>query len=86
MSWQTKKTKTMNHFRAVEAKYKAVDLKIIFYSRENKTHFHKKGSEISLFLKVRVYGTRKWPVPERIKNSPTCNLAFKVRNAPAVVA
>ena len=35
---------------------------------------------------MRVYGTRKWPVPERIKNSPTCYLDFKVRYAPAVVA
>ena len=33
-----------------------------------------------------VYGTRKWPIPERIKNSPTCNLDFNVRSARTVVA
>ena len=73
----------MNHFRAVEAKYKAVDLKIIFYSRENKTHFHKKGSEISLFLKVRVYGTRKWLFLTSLQffknyRYPLCRVAVKI--------
>ena len=28
----------------------------------NKTHFHKKGCALGLFLKVRVYGTQKWPI------------------------
>ena len=46
----------------------------------NNTHFHKKGFESGS------YGTRKWPIPERIKNSPTCNLDFNVRSARAVVA
>lgn len=46
----------------------------------NNNHFHKKG------FKMGVYGTRKWPIPERIKNSPTCNLDFNVRSARAVVA
>ena len=31
-----------------------------FYA--NKTHFHKKGIALSLVLKVRVFGTRKWPL------------------------
>ena len=26
-----------------EAKYKAIDIKMIFYSHANKTHFHEKG-------------------------------------------
>ena len=32
----------------------AFDMKIIFYSHANKTHFHKKGCAPSLILKVRV--------------------------------
>ena len=35
---------------------------MIFFSHANKTHFHKKGFTVSLVVKVRVYGTRKWPV------------------------
>ena len=38
----------------------AFDMEIIFNSRANKTHFHKKGCAPSLILKVRVFGTRKW--------------------------
>ena len=38
----------------------AFDMEIIFNSRANKTHFHKKGCAPSLLLKVRVFGTRKW--------------------------
>ena len=40
----------------------AFDMEIIFHSRANKTHFHKKGCAPSLILKVRVLGTRKWPI------------------------
>ena len=36
--------------------------KIFFHSQANKTHFHKKGCAPSLILKVRVLGTRKWPI------------------------
>ena len=38
-------------------------MEIIFHSHANKTHFHKKGCAPSLILKVRVFGTRKWPIP-----------------------
>ena len=38
----------------------AFDMEIIFNSRADKTHFHKKGCAPSLILKVRVFGTRKW--------------------------
>ena len=31
-----------------------------FYSRENKTHFNKKGFALGLVL--RVFGTSKWPL------------------------
>ena len=41
------------------AKCKANDMKMIFYSHANKTHFQKKGFALSLVLKVR---TRKWAI------------------------
>ena len=28
----------------------------------NNTHFHKKSCALGLILKVRVFGTRKWPI------------------------
>ena len=37
-------------------------MKIIFHSYANKTHFHKKGFALGLMLKLRVSGTRKWPI------------------------
>ena len=37
-------------------------MEIIFHSHADKTHFHKKGFAPSLILKVRVFGTRKWPI------------------------
>ena len=40
----------------------AFDMKIIFHSHINKTHFQKKGRAPSLILKVRVFGTRKWRI------------------------
>ena len=35
-------------------------MEIIFHSHANRTHFHKKDA-LGLILKVRVFGTRKWP-------------------------
>ena len=40
-------------------------MEIIFLSHANKTHFHKKSCAPSLILKVRVFGTRKWPIAKR---------------------
>ena len=40
-----------------EAKCEAIDMKMICYSHTLK---HKKGFALSLVLKVRVFGTRKW--------------------------
>ena len=37
-------------------------MEMIFHSRANKSHFHKKGCALGLILKVRVFGTRKWPI------------------------
>ena len=35
-----------------QAKCEAIDMKIIFYSHANKTHFHKIGFALSLVLRV----------------------------------
>ena len=45
-----------------EGRCSAFDMEIIFHSRANKTHFHKKGCAPSLILKAGVFGTRKWPI------------------------
>ena len=38
----------------------AFEMEMIFHSHANKTRFHKKGA-LGLTLKVRVFGTRRWP-------------------------
>ena len=45
-----------------EGRSSAFDMEIIFHSHANKTHFRKKGCAPSLILKVRVFGTRLWPI------------------------
>ena len=45
-----------SHFQS-EAK------KMIFNYDANKTHFHNKGFALSLVLKAKFFGTRKWPLP-----------------------
>ena len=35
---------------------------MIFHSHANKAHFLKKGCALGLILKVRAFGTRKWPI------------------------
>ena len=37
-------------------------MEIIFHSHANKSYFHKNSRAPSLILKVRVFGTRKWPI------------------------
>ena len=64
-----------------EGRCSAFDMEIIFHSHANKTHFHKKGCAPSLLLKVRVFGTRKWPVglkwlQERLIHSLACRDVF----------
>ena len=34
-----------------------------FHFQANQTHFHKNGFALSLALKQRYKGTRKWPIP-----------------------
>ena len=43
---------------------------MIFYSHANKTYFHKKGFALSLVLKVRDFGTQKWPILTNLVPSP----------------
>ena len=44
------------------AKWEIIDMKMFFFHfHTNKTHFHNQGFALSLVLKVRVFGTRKWP-------------------------
>ena len=50
-----------------EGSCSAFDMEMIFHSHANITHFHKKGCAPSLILKVRVLGTRKWPVGQFFK-------------------
>ena len=45
-----------------EGRCSAFDMEIIFHSHANKTHSHRKGCAPSLILKVRVFGTRRWPI------------------------
>ena len=40
----------------------AFNMEMIFHSHANKTHFHKNGCALGLIFKVRVFGTRKWPI------------------------
>ena len=43
-------------------KCSAFHIEMIFHSHANKTHFHNKGCALGLILKVRVFGTRMWPI------------------------
>ena len=45
-----------------KVKCSAFHMEMIFHSRANKTHFHKKDCALGLILKVGVFGTRKWPI------------------------
>ena len=61
-----------------ESKCETIDMKTIFYFHENKMHFHKNGFFArSLILKVRAFGTRKWPI--RICFVFRCNLSLLAR-------
>ena len=37
-------------------------MKMVFNYDANKTHFHTKGFALSVVLKVRFFGTWKWPI------------------------
>ena len=55
-----------------EAKFKAIDMKMIFYSHANKTHFPRKVLQLAC-LKVTVFGTRKWSIVLETRNSVVNN-------------
>ena len=55
-----------------EFKCSAFDMEMIFHSHVNKTHFHKKFCALGLILKVRVFGTRKWPPSCCFYNNEVC--------------
>ena len=49
------------HFQN-EAKCETSVVEMSFNYDANKTHFHNKGFALSLVLKVKLFGTRKWPI------------------------
>ena len=69
-----------------EVKCSAFDMEMIFHSHANKTHFHKKGCALSLILKVRVFGARKWPIPESyLCRLPSSNFHFAPLPSPCSI-
>ena len=56
-----------------------------FYYHANKTHFHKKGFALGVVLRVRVFGTRKWPIHFRFYPSMSFWLFLPKPCAHAVV-
>ena len=50
-----------SHFQS-ETKCEAIDMKMSFDYDANKTHFQNKGLALSLVLKVKFFGTQKWPL------------------------
>ena len=44
-----------------KVKCSAFGMEMMFHFHANKTHFQKKGCGLGLILKVRVFGTCKWP-------------------------
>ena len=45
-----------------DVKSSAFDMEMLFHSHANKSHFRKKSCALGLLLKVRVFGTREWPI------------------------
>ena len=52
---------------------------MIFHSHPYKTRFHKKGCALGLILKLRVFGTRNWPIRtimnQNVSNDVMVNLS-----------
>ena len=53
------------HLYQNEVKFCAFDIEMMFHSQANTTHFHKKDYALGLILKVRIFGTRKWPINKK---------------------
>ena len=60
-------TSCLKHLFQSEPKFEAINMEIIFILMQIKLIFLKKGFVFRLVLKVRVFGTRKWPVPSAVK-------------------
>ena len=56
----------------------AIDMKIIFYSHANKTHFHNKSLSVSLVFKVRVFGTLSFKYVNELIRSEYCTYLFVI--------
>ena len=59
-----------------------IDMKFFSYSHLYKTNFHNKGFAVSLVLKARIFGTRKWSIrTKRVseKYSRHLRLKFPIR-------
>ena len=54
----------------------AFDMEMIFHSYANRTHFRKKGCALDLVLKVRGFGTRKWPIMVPLRKIVLCAFLF----------
>ena len=54
--------KTYLTFKTKEAKCETFVVKMSFICITIKNHFHINGFALSLALKVRLFGTRKWPI------------------------
>ena len=72
------------HFRVASSLCSKVRLsakpliwKLFFYCHANKTHLHNNVFAISLVWKVRVFGTRKWPVAWFMYSQPGYEELFK---------
>ena len=50
-------------------------MKMIFYYHANKTNFHKKGFALGLIVRVRVFGTLKWPIARVLRARAMCSLS-----------
>ena len=52
----------------------ALDMKMIFHSNANKTHFHQKDRALGLILKIRDFGAPKWPTGVQFVSPPVTML------------
>ena len=69
-----------------EVKCSAIDMEIILHSHANKTHFHKKGCALGLILKVRVFGTQKWPIGHILSSLPVSLSDIKTLSRDSLIA
>ena len=61
-------------------------MEIIFHSHVNKTHFHEKGFALGLILKVRVFGTQKWPIGHILSSLPVPLSDIKTLSRDSLIA